>query len=66
MMSSTSATPKYKLIYYPLRGRGEILRFIFAHLEIPYEDARISPEEWAKMKPGIFATDLIIQLFKNH
>lgn len=50
--SAMSSSPKYKLMYYPARGRAELIRFLFAHLEIPYEDVRIPFEEWPKMKPG--------------
>ena len=44
--------PRFKLIYYPFRGRAELIRFVFAQLEIAYVDERISVEEWAKRKPG--------------
>lgn len=47
-----SESPAYKLLYYPFRGRAELLRLIFVHLNIPYEDVRIPPDEWAKLKPG--------------
>ncbi len=48
--------PTYKLIYFNVKGLGELSRFIFAHSEVQYEDKRIthsSPisEEWAEMKP---------------
>lgn len=52
MSSLKTETPKYRLIYYPLRGRGELVRLLFAHLQISYEDARIDPSDWATSKPG--------------
>ena len=50
--NGVSSKPRFRLIYYPLRGRAELVRFIFEHLEIDYIDQRISFEEWARMKPG--------------
>lgn len=60
-MSTTEAQPpKYRLIYYPFRGRGELVRILLAHLEIPYEDVRIEASEWMKQKPGIYTVNIII------
>lgn len=54
-MSATEAqSPKYRLIYWPLRGRAETVRILFAHLEIPYEDVRVDISEWMEQqKSGI-------------
>lgn len=49
-----SSSQKYKLIYYNARGRAEIIRFLFAHLEIPYEDKRLTFEEWPSIKQSTF------------
>ena len=43
--------PTYKLYYFPGRGRAELIRWIFAQADVPYEDKRIAGEEWAKFKP---------------
>ena len=56
-------SPRYKLIYYPFRGRAELVRFIFAHLNIPYKDERIPVEEWIKRKPG---ETIILRLIHNN
>ena len=48
------STPKYKLNYYQLRGRGELVRFIFAQIDVKYEDNRLSFEQWANVKAGEF------------
>ncbi|EDV25618.1 S-crystallin 4 [Trichoplax sp. H2] len=44
--------PSYKLTYFNSRGRGEIIRYLFALSDTPYEDLRLSSEEWAKQKAG--------------
>ncbi|XP_055962617.1 hematopoietic prostaglandin D synthase [Sorex fumeus] len=45
--------PNYKLIYFNMRGRGEIIRYIFAYLNIEYEDHRIEQADWPQIKPGL-------------
>ena len=41
---------KYKLYYFKARGRAELVRFVFAQAGVPYEDIRLSGEQWAKFK----------------
>ena len=41
-----------RLIYFDLGGRAEGIRMLLAHANFQYEDARISMEEFAKMKRG--------------
>ncbi|XP_052575137.1 hematopoietic prostaglandin D synthase isoform X2 [Peromyscus californicus insignis] len=45
--------PSYKLIYFNMRGRAEIIRYIFAYLDIKYEDHRIEQADWPKIKPTL-------------
>uniref|UniRef100_A0A8C8S2I6 Hematopoietic prostaglandin D synthase n=1 Tax=Pelusios castaneus TaxID=367368 RepID=A0A8C8S2I6_9SAUR len=45
--------PHYKLTYFNLRGRGEIIRYLFAYSDIKYEDHRIEQVDWPKIKPTI-------------
>ena len=42
--------PKYKLTYFDLEARGELIRLIFAAAKVEYEDHRISLDEWPKFK----------------
>ncbi len=43
--------PAYKVIYGNAKGRAETIRFIFAQAGVPYEDKRLTGEEWAQLKP---------------
>ncbi|CAH1248716.1 HPGDS [Branchiostoma lanceolatum] len=43
--------PAYKLTYFNVRGRGELIRLLFAAGEIPYEDVRIEGDSWPELKP---------------
>lgn len=48
-----TSTKSYKLIYFNVRGRAEVCRFIFAQAGIKYEDQRINKgEEWPQLKPN--------------
>jgi len=45
----------YKLTYFNLRARGEIVRLVFAAAGVEYEDHRVDPVDrgdWAALKPG--------------
>ncbi|XP_007495791.2 hematopoietic prostaglandin D synthase isoform X1 [Monodelphis domestica] len=45
--------PHYKLIYFNMRGRAEIIRYLLAYLGIQYEDHRINQVDWPAVKPTI-------------
>ncbi|KAM8940028.1 hematopoietic prostaglandin D synthase isoform 2-T2 [Pelodytes ibericus] len=45
--------PNYKLIYFNLKGRGELIRYIFAYMNVDYEDKRIEFSEWPAIKSTI-------------
>jgi len=41
----------YKITYFNARGRAETARQIPAYAGVPFEDVRIDPAEWGKLKP---------------
>ena len=43
--------PTYKLYYFNQMGKGELIRWIFIQAGVPYEDVRLSDQEWAEFKP---------------
>lgn len=42
----------YKLHYFNLRARGELLRLIFAAADVRFEDHRIEFKDWLAIKPS--------------
>ena len=67
-MSKTNS--KYTLYYFNIRGRAEIIRLVFAEAGRPYEDKRLTQEEWGQFKPSesvgvenvIYISDRYMQL----
>jgi hypothetical protein len=45
-----SSSEKFKLSYFDLRGRAEIIRLIFAASGVKYDDNRISFDNWPELK----------------
>lgn len=42
--------PTYKLLYFPARAAGEVIRQIFAYAGQEYEDVRIDYKDWDAIK----------------
>jgi len=42
--------PQYKLYYFNIRGLADPIRLAFAQVGVPFEDVRISMEEWPQWK----------------
>lgn len=40
----------YRLIYFNFKGRGELIRFLFAGAGVPFQDVQITKNEWPKVK----------------
>jgi hypothetical protein len=41
---------QYKLIYFNLRGRGEVARLIFKYVKQNFEDVRVKSSDWPELK----------------
>ena len=39
-----------KLVYFPVHAKGEMIRMLAAHAEIPHKDERVTGEEFAARK----------------
>ncbi|KAJ8022538.1 Glutathione S-transferase [Holothuria leucospilota] len=45
--------PSYKLIYFNAKGRAEPSRYLFELAGTGYENKRLEPDEWKKLKPEL-------------
>ncbi|ESO89883.1 hypothetical protein LOTGIDRAFT_124433 [Lottia gigantea] len=43
--------PKYKLVYFDLRGRAELSRLCFAAAGVVFDDVRVPVTKWLEIKP---------------
>ncbi|XP_078659543.1 hematopoietic prostaglandin D synthase-like [Branchiostoma floridae x Branchiostoma belcheri] len=45
--------PKYRLVYFNVRGRAELTRLLFAAADLEYEDQRFEfgSDQWKELKP---------------
>ncbi|CAL8077623.1 unnamed protein product [Calicophoron daubneyi] len=44
---------KRKLLYFNLRGQAEPIRFLLVALNVPFEDVRVTENEWVRLKTKI-------------
>jgi len=59
---------QYKLIYFNVRGRGELSRLILHCAGVPFEDFRFEMKEWPAIKPSksmIFTKNLFFLLLRS-
>jgi len=47
------ANNEIKLYYFNARGKGEVIRWMLKLGDIPFEDIRMTKEEWGKMKSEV-------------
>ncbi|KAJ8262722.1 hypothetical protein COCON_G00151790 [Conger conger] len=52
MTCSAAGMLPYKLIYFNMRGRAELSRYILACAEIPFQDDRVEWKDWPSLKPS--------------
>ncbi|XP_068222605.1 hematopoietic prostaglandin D synthase-like [Palaemon carinicauda] len=45
--------PEYTLMYFNAQGRAELIRWLFAHAGIEFNDERIEQEDWPEKKPEV-------------
>ena len=43
---------QYKLLYFNLMAKGELIRLMFKESDVEFTDERFSFEEWPKIKPS--------------
>ena len=44
--------PSYKLTYFDVRGRGELIRYVLHAAGRDFEDVRVNGEQWKELKPS--------------
>lgn len=44
----------YRLHYFDVRGRAEIVRMLFKLAQVEFEDIRVTESEWPRVKLGKF------------
>jgi len=48
----SEGAPEYKLIHFNTRFLAEPIRFVFIQASVPFQDIRVTNEEWYDMKAG--------------
>ena len=52
----------YKLLYFNIGGRGEVLRVVLRHAGVEFEDKIITFDEWPQYKSNRKFTDYLLYL----
>lgn len=58
--------PNYKLTYFGFRGRGELIRFLFAAAGVQYEENTIEGSAWPELKPSKLTENANLALQPEH
>lgn len=52
----------YRLHYFDVRGRAEIVRMLFKLAQVEFEDIRVTESEWTRVKLGKLFVDFFYRL----
>ena len=59
-------SPQYKLIYFNLKARAEVIRLLFSVFDQKFEDIRHPLEEWPSIKPTLpFQQAPVLEITEN-
>lgn len=51
-------SPKYKILYFPITGLAECIRYILSYMGEEFEDVRFGWDEWPEIKPSVYAISI--------
>jgi len=51
---------EYKLVHFNVRFLAEPIRWIFSYAGVAFEDVRITVDQWATLKPGLFVSSYLL------
>lgn len=54
--------PEYKVWYFNVKALGEPLRFLLSYGGLPFEDIRVTREEWPALKPSKYSIIILAHL----
>lgn len=52
-MSTPRGGPRYKLYYFAVKGRAEVIRLVFKAAGVPFVDESFSKEQWPSLKSSM-------------
>jgi len=50
-LATPRSAPRYKLYYFDIQGRAEVIRLVFKAAGVPFIDSRVSQDQWPDFKP---------------